>query len=50
MVKLEPRIDKLQVDFFKVLKPKNIDLKKLKSEIKENKTHSTIFGVGFTNG
>jgi len=47
---LEPRIDELQDKFIKVLKSKNIDLTKLKSEIKENETHRTIFGVGFTNG
>lgn len=48
--KLEPRIDDLQIEFIQVLKSKNIDVKKLKSEIKENETHRTIFGVGFTNG
>lgn len=47
---LEPRIDTLQAEFIKILKSKNIDLTKLKSEIKENETHRRIFGVGFTNG
>ncbi len=47
---LEPRIDDHQLEFVKILEDKNISGLKLKSEIKENETHRTIFGVGFTNG
>ncbi len=47
---LESRIDDHQLEFVKILEGKNISGLKLKSEIKENETHRTIFGIGFTNG
>jgi len=47
---LEPRIDDDNREFMNILKNKNISGLKLKSEIKDNETHRTIFGVGFTNG
>ncbi|GAA4280382.1 alpha/beta hydrolase [Gaetbulibacter aestuarii] len=48
--KLEPRIDDLQIDFIHLLKNKNVTNLDIKSEVKQNETHRTIFGVGFTNG
>jgi|GEM_PF-5891286 len=47
---LEPRIDDDQIEFINILESKNISGLKLKSEIKGNETHRTIFGTGFTNG
>ncbi|WP_375583929.1 alpha/beta hydrolase [Cyclobacterium xiamenense] len=44
------RINDYQEEFVKFLKKKNILNLKLESEVIENETHRTIFGVGFTNG
>lgn len=46
----EFRIDDFQVEFINFLKEKNIQKLHIKSEVIENETHRTIFGVGFTNG
>ena len=44
------RIDDFQIEFINALKANKISNLNLKSEIIENETHRTIFGVGFTNG
>ena len=44
------RINDYQEEFVKFLKEKNISNLKIESEVVENETHRTIFGVGFTNG
>lgn len=46
----EGRIDDLQVEFIKMLEEKNIANLSIASEVVDNETHRTIFGVGFTNG
>ena len=47
---LDLRINDYQEEFVKILKDKNLSDLKIKSEVVENETHRTIFGVGFTNG
>lgn len=47
---LDLRISDYQEEFVKILKEKNIANLKIESEVVENETHRTIFGVGFTNG
>ncbi len=47
---LEGRIDDLQEEFVQILNKRNFKNLKVKSEVKKNETHRTIFGVGFTNG
>ncbi len=47
---LEYRIDDQQEQFVQMLKDKSIAELSVKSEVFENETHRTIFGVGFTNG
>lgn len=48
--KLDLRIEEYQEEFTSFLKEKEIDNLRVKSEVIENETHRTIFGVGFTNG
>ena len=47
---LEGRIDDLQIEFIRLLKGREIQNLRIESEVIENETHRTIFGVGFTNG
>lgn len=47
---LDLRIADYQEQFIQLLKEKNEANLKIKSEVIENETHRTIFGVGFTNG
>ena len=47
---LDLRINDYQEEFVDLLKDKNISTLNIKSEVVENETHRTIFGVGFTNG
>ena len=47
---LDLRINDYQEEFVKLLKAKNISNLKIESEVVENETHRTIFGVGITNG
>ncbi|GAA3521678.1 alpha/beta hydrolase-fold protein [Aquimarina addita] len=47
---LDVRTNNYQEEFIQFLKQKNISNLKLESEVIENETHRTIFGVGFTNG
>ncbi|TPN86785.1 alpha/beta hydrolase [Aquimarina algicola] len=47
---LEGRIDDLQTTFIALLKAKKLKDLDIKSEVIDNETHRTIFGVGFTNG
>ena len=44
------RINDFQEEFVGILKDKKIANLSIKSEVIENETHRTIFGVGFTNG
>ena len=47
---LDLGINDYQVEFITLLKEKNLSDLDIKSEIVENETHRTIFGIGFTNG
>ena len=47
---LDLRINDYQEEFVELLRKKNITNLHIKSEVVENETHRTIFGVGFTNG
>lgn len=47
---LDLRINDYQEEFVDLLKEKNISNLNIESEVVENETHRTIFGVGFTNG
>lgn len=47
---LDLRINDYQEEFVDILEEKNIANLNIKSEVIENETHRTIFGVGFTNG
>ena len=47
---LDLRINDYQEEFVELLKEKKISSLSIKSEVVENETHRTIFGVGFTNG
>lgn len=46
----DARINEYQEEFVGILKEKNIEKLRIESEVIENETHRTIFGVGFTNG
>ncbi|MEO1518903.1 MAG: alpha/beta hydrolase-fold protein [Bacteroidota bacterium] len=47
---LDLRINDYQEEFVAFLRKKGIQNLKIKSEVIDNETHRTIFGVGFTNG
>ncbi|MFD2587236.1 alpha/beta hydrolase [Croceitalea marina] len=47
---LDLRIKDYQEEFVQLLKEKHIPKLSIESEVVENETHRTIFGVGFTNG
>jgi len=47
---LDLRIASYQEQFIQLLKDKNTANLRIESEVIENETHRTIFGVGFTNG
>ncbi|WP_282042845.1 alpha/beta hydrolase [Winogradskyella flava] len=47
---LDLRINDYQEEFAELLKKKHILNLSIESEVIENETHRTIFGVGFTNG
>ncbi len=44
------RINDFQEEFVEILREKNISELEIKSEVIDNETHRTIFGVVFTNG
>ena len=46
----DKRINDYQVEFVDLLNEKKIANLIIKSEVIDNETHRTIFGVGFTNG
>ena len=47
---LDVRINEFQEEFVELLRKKNLSKLKIKSEVMDNETHRTIFGIGFTNG
>ncbi|MEL6590717.1 MAG: hypothetical protein AAFQ68_11570 [Bacteroidota bacterium] len=44
------RINDYQQEFVALLREKNLPKLAIDSEVVDNETHRTIFGVGFTNG